>query len=42
MQQERDPATELLVSLNVTYDETSAWLEDELAKLLEAVHAATK
>jgi ATP-dependent Clp protease ATP-binding subunit ClpA len=42
MQQEKDPATELLHGLNMTRDETSAWLEDEIVKHLIAARAAAK
>jgi ATP-dependent Clp protease ATP-binding subunit ClpA len=34
MQQEKDPATALLAGLNMTYDDTCRWLEDELDKLI--------
>ncbi|HEX3705956.1 MAG TPA: Clp protease N-terminal domain-containing protein [Mycobacteriales bacterium] len=36
MQQEKDPATALLTSLTVTYDDTCAWLAEELEKVLSA------
>jgi ATP-dependent Clp protease ATP-binding subunit ClpA len=36
LQQDKDPATEVLASLEVTYDETRGWLEQELNKLLAA------
>lgn len=40
MQQEKDAATALLAELNLTYDETCRWLEDELDKLLTAKRTA--
>jgi hypothetical protein len=42
MQQDKDPATELLSGLGVTYDDTCAWLAVELEKLVAAVRGATK
>jgi hypothetical protein len=40
MQQAKDPATEVLGEMNLTYDNTLAWLEAELAKLLAGKRAA--
>ena len=42
MQQGKDPATELLGELKLTYDSTCSWLEAELEKLLAGKRATLK
>jgi Clp amino terminal domain, pathogenicity island component len=40
MQQENDPATTILAELNMSYDDTCRWLEDELDKIIAGKRAA--